>query len=103
VFWIRIQKTRINAVQIRGSGTLGLEYILSCILQIPFFSFLGTSTSYSSKDKAGRKQLAWERGREEFMQGNSWRKQPKKHHRKPQQGKKPAAGAKRPPKKKQKR
>jgi hypothetical protein len=88
MFQIRIQETQIYFIL----------YPTNLI-----FSFLGTSASYSSKDKASQKQLAWERGREEFMQGNSWRKQQKKHHRKPQQGKKPAAGAKRPPKKKQKR
>jgi hypothetical protein len=103
-----------NAVQIHMR--LGIYFIF--YPTNPIFSFLGTSASYSSKDKASRKQLAWERGREEFMQGNSWRKQQKKHHRKPQQqkkhhrkpqqqqqrpGKKPVAGVKRPPKKKQKR
>jgi hypothetical protein len=64
------------------------------------------STNFSSSDKASKKQLAWERGREDFMQGNSWKKTKKQQQHKKnnfQRSAKQAAGVKRPPKKKQKR
>ena len=47
------------------------------------------SSNFSSSDKASKKQLAWERGREDFMQGNNWKKI-KQQHKKQRPGQQPA-------------
>ena len=79
------------------------------------FLLAGMSSNFSSSDKASKKQLAWERGREDFMQGNNWKKI-KQQHKKQRPGQQPAGKqhsgkqpsgkqhtGKQPPKKKQKR